>query len=152
MRAKGAGVRALDVPEDKPEGLFASEPLLQEVIDVLGKTDISEIKTSVPYQIDMVRQPLTPADKTFLLSVIGRGPIAVQLLGFADSRIYSTKVKGLWRSVIINNAGKSLLDSLVIARIPPEVPAAPEDLPDALAKIRSVYDWIESDLARGALG
>ena len=152
QKALEYGRETLDVPEDKPEGLFASEPLLQEVIDVLGKTDISEIKTSVPYQIDMVRQPLTPADKTFLLSVIGRGPIAVQLLGFADSRIYSTKVKGLWRSVIINNAGKSLLDSLVIARIPPEVPAAPEDLPDALAKIRSVYDWIESDLARGALG
>ena len=152
QKALEYGRETLDAPEDKPEGLFASEPLLQEVIDVLGKTDISEIKTSVPYQIDMVRQPLTPADKTFLLSVIGRGPIAVQLLGFADSRIYSTKVKGLWRSVIINNAGKSLLDSLVIARIPPEVPAAPEDLPDALAKIRSVYDWIESDLARGALG
>ncbi len=151
-RVLDQGKDAITMPEDKPEGLFAAEPLLTEVQSVLEKTDVSHISTSVPYQVDMVRQPLTPADKSFLLTVVGRGNLSVQLLGFADSRIYSTKVKGLWRSVIINNAGKVLLDSLVVARIPPEVPAAAEDLPEGLNKIRSVHDWIESDLARGALG
>lgn len=146
------GRETIDIPEDKPEGLFASEPLLKEVASVLATTDITKMTTDVPYQVDMVRQPLTPADKSFLLTVIGRGNLSVELLGFADSRIFSTKVKGLWRSVIINTAGKVLLDSLVVAKIPPEVPAAPEDLPDALNKIRSVHDWIENDLNRGALG
>lgn len=151
-KALDQGRETIDIPEDKPEGLFASEPLLKEVAGVLAQTDISQTSTSVPYQVDMMRQPLTPADKSFLLTVVGRGSLSVELLGFADSRIFSTKVRGLWRSVIINNAGKVLLDSLVVARIPPEVPAAPEDLPEGLGKIRSVHDWIENDLNRGALG
>ena len=63
------GRETIDIPEDKPEGLFASEPLLKEVASVLAKTDITKMTTDVPYQVDMVRQPLTPADKSFLLTV-----------------------------------------------------------------------------------
>ena len=79
------GRETIDIPEDKPEGLFASEPLLKEVASVLAKTDITKMTTDVPYQVDMVRQPLTPADKSFLLTVIGRGNLSVELLGFATA-------------------------------------------------------------------
>ena len=44
------------------------------------------------------------------------------------------------------------MDSLVVALIPPEVPAGREDIPTSEAKLRELADWIRRDMARGAIG
>ena len=115
---------------------------------LLSKTD----PDTVPRQIDMVRQPLTPTDRTFILTCIGEGSLSIELSGFAESRIFSTKVRGLWRSVIINNNHKVLLDSLCVTHVPPEVPASLDDMGRSAKLVRETIEWIERDLERGALG
>lgn len=146
------GLDSIPIPEHKPEGLFVALPLLTEIEDNLKHTDLSRLDGEPGKQIDMVRQPMSPADKTFILATLGEGPISIELMGFADSRIFSTKVKGVWRTVILSPSGKTLLHSLTVARIPPEVPASPDDLDDATAKIAEIREWISHDLERGALG
>ena len=147
------GADRVEIPEKLPAGLFAAPAILSEINDALAQTDISKTEPdNVPRQIDMVRQPLTPADKTFILTSIGEGPVSIELSGFAESRIFSTKVRGLWRSVIINNNHKVLLDSLCVTHVPPEVPASLDDMGRSAKLVRETIEWIERDLARGALG
>lgn len=143
-----------NIPEDKeqPDGLFAAQTILAELRQLIDKADLSRIPEGLIDQIDLVHQPLTPTDKSYILASVDRGPITIELIGFADSRIYSTKVRGLWRTVIQNSQGKHMLDSFVVAKIPPEVPTAREDLPLGREKLHEMQRWIQNDLARGALG
>lgn len=151
--AIAAGADRVSIPEKLPSGIFAAPAILSEINDALALTDISQFDPdNVPRQIDMVRQPLTPADRTFILTCIGEGSVSIELSGFAESRIFSTKVRGLWRSVIINNNHKVLLDSLCVTHVPPEVPASLEELGRSAKLIRDTIEWIENDLQRGALG
>lgn len=151
--ALSSGAERVEVPEKLPAGLFAAPAILSEINDALSQCDVTKPDPdNVPRQIDMVRQPLTPADRTFILTCIGEGPVSIELSGFAESRIFSTKVRGLWRSVIINNNHKVLLDSLCVTHIPPEVPASIDDMGTSAKLVRETINWIEHDLERGALG
>ena len=151
--AIAGGAERVEIPEKLPSGLFAAPAILSELNDALAQTDVSKTDPdNVPRQIDMVRQPLTPADRTFILTSIGEGPVSIELSGFAESRIFSTKVRGLWRSVIINNNHKVLLDSLSVTHVPPEVPASLDDMGRSAKLVRDTIEWIEHDLERGALG
>ncbi len=147
------GADRVAMPEKMPAGTFAAAAILTEVNDALSQTDITKMTgDEVPRQIDMVRQPLTPADRTLILTCIGEGPVSIEISGFAESRIFSTKVRGLWRSVIINNNHKVLLDSLSVTHVPPEVPATLDEMPRSAKAVRQTIDWIKHDLERGALG
>lgn len=146
------GLDTIPIPKHKPEGLFVALPLLSEIEDSLQQADLTQFSDQPAKQIDLVRQPMSSADKTFILTTLGEGPVSIELLGFADSRIFSTKVRGVWRTVILSPTGKTLLHSLTVARIPPEVPASMEDLDDATKKIAEIRQWIDDDLKRGALG
>ncbi len=151
--ALSVGADRVVMPEKLPAGLFAAPAILSEINDALALTDVTKTDPdSVPRQIDMVRQPLTPADRTFILTCIGEGSVSIELSGFAESRIFSTKVRGLWRSVIINNNHKVLLDSLCVTHVPPEVPASLEEMGRSAKLVRETIEWIERDLQRGALG
>ena len=58
----------------------------------------------------------------------------------------------LWRTRIINNAGKTLLDAYVIAKVPPEIPISAEEFADGAAKCTDLIEWVRHDLQRGTLG
>lgn len=139
-------------PEKKPDGLFAAGPVLSELRQALKDADLTKIPELPDHQIDLSRQPLNPADMNYILTTLGEGKVDIELSGFAKSRIQASRVKGIWRSRILNNAGKTLMDSLVVALIPPEVPAGREDIPTSEAKLRELADWIRRDMARGAIG
>ena len=102
--------------------------------------------------VELTRQPLAPGDQAYLAGVLGMGEIDVRLSGFADSRIRSTKVRGIWHTQILNHAGKGLLDAYVVGLLPAEVPASPDELEETVAKCREIIGWMEEDQARGALG
>lgn len=140
------GVDAISIPEKKPEGLFAADPILAELSDALKKADLSQIPDLPEHQIDLSRQPLSPADLNYILVTLGQGEIEVELSGFAKSHIQSTRVRGLWRSRILNNAGKALMDSLVVAKIPPEVPAGREDIAPAAERLTEICTCLADDL------
>ncbi len=139
-------------PAKKPEGLFAAQALIAELRETLKEADLSVIPETAVRQIDLLHQPLSPADVNYVLASLGTGKTAVDISGFAKTRIDSTRVKGLWRTRILNNAGKPLMDALTVALIPPEVPAGSDDWPESLKKLDDTIEWIESDIKRGVLG
>lgn len=127
-----------------------------EALRVLSTRDAQvcvqrESLDSSPFQrqIDLLRQPFGAGDLRYILSVIGTGEVSVVLRGFSRSRIDSTRVRGLWRSRIANTEGRLLFDSLVVARIPREIPAGREDFEKSATRVRELTASLESDLFQG---
>ena len=142
----------LKIPNETPEKVFSAPSILLELQAVLEKTNLEYFTHDPAFSIELTRQPLESQDRDFLEGILGVGSIEIWLSGFASAHIRSTTVRGLWNSRLLNNAGKLLLDSIVVARIPPEVPTAPEELDDTVKIASETLHWIEQDLERGALG
>lgn len=142
----------LTIPSETPSNVFAAPSILLELCAALEKTDISKLTYDPAYMIELTRQPLDTQDRNFLRETLGEGNIEIWMSGFANAQIHNTKVRGIWNSHLLNNAGKELLDSLVVARIPPEVPNAPDELDDTVRMASETLQWIEDDLVRGTLG
>lgn len=149
LEACRKGEAAIVEPEEKPAGLFASPAILSELRAALSACDLEKIDpNAVPMAVELSRQPLSPADRTYLNAVLGKGSVEVQMKGFAKSRIEQTRIRGLWRSRILNNAGKELMDAVLVAALPSEIPTTPEDFPLAIAKLTAEIEWLERDIAR----
>ncbi len=153
------GDRGLDrVPElvNPSADVFAAPAILNELQHELeleaAQGRFKGLIDTPAFMVELQRQPLSPGDMTALLSTLGTGDVEVELQGFGHSRFTRTRVKNLWRSRIINNGGKTLLDAFIVARVPPEVPVSPEEFKDALTKCDDLIEWVRGDLERGALG
>ena len=144
--------QAFTMPAQTPQNVFAAPSILLELQTALEKTDITKLTHDPAYMIELTRQPLDMSDREFLRQTLGEGCIEIWMSGFASAQIHSTNVRGLWSSHLLNNAGKELLDSIVVARIPPEVPCAPEELDDTVNVTNETLQWLEDDLERGNLG
>ena len=142
----------IEEPAEKPEGLFAAPAIISELNAAAKDVDFDHFDpTMVPVAVELTRQPLSPNDKDYINKVLGEGTIEVQMQGFAKSTIRQTSVRGLWRSRILNKAGKELLDQVEATPLPPEIPSTAEDLPGAIKKMDDLIEWVELDLSRGAL-
>lgn len=142
----------LTIPNETPQNVFAAPSILLELQTALAKADLTKLTYDPAYMIELTRQPLDTNDREFLQKTLGEGQIEIWMSGFANAHIRSTKVKGIWNSHLLNNAGKELLDSVVVARIPPEVPCAAEELEDTVRIASETLQWLEDDLERGTLG
>lgn len=149
LEACRKGEAAIAEPEEKPERLFAAPAILSELRAALSDCDLEKIDpNAVPMAVELSRQPLSPADRAYLDEVLGKGSVEVQMKGFAKSRIEQTRIRGLWRSRILNNAGKELMDAVLVTPLPSEVPTTPEDFPLAIAKLTGEIEWLERNVAR----
>ena len=145
-QAVAAGASGLPEPRRTAGGLFAAEAVLTELRELLARTDLTTIPDTAAPQLDLLHQPLSPADLNQVLSAVGTGKTTILITGFARTHIDSTRIKGLWRTRIFNHAGKPLMDSLTVALIPPEVPCGREDWPESLKKLKNLIAWLEDDL------
>ena len=134
------------------QDVFAAPAILEELRAAQAAIDWSSIPEDPVFMTELSRQPLSPGDARALLSTLGTGVIEAEITGFARSVIQRTRVRGIWHSRLFNNAGKTLLDAYVAAVIPPEVAASSEAFADTEAKCREIAEWLEADLARGAIG
>ncbi len=132
--------------------VFAAPAILEELRSAQQKLDWSKLPEDPAYMVELTKQPLSPGDSRAILSTLGTGDIQAEITGFAKSTINRTGVRGIWHTKMLNNAGKPLLDAYVCAVIPPEVASPCEAYDDALERCREMADWIEKDLARGAIG
>lgn len=145
------GKETLDIPAQTPEGVFAAPSILQEMKANLEKADLTTIDFNPPPVIELTRQPLERADMVWLNSLLGVGKTEIWLSGFANAHIKSTLYRGIWRSTLLNRAGKGLLDSFVVTLLPPEVPASPDEFEDTARQCHEMIEWLDDDLARGTL-
>ncbi len=149
LEACRKGEAAITEPGEKPAGLFAAPAILSELSAALSACDLEKIDpNAVPLAVELSRQPLSPADRAYLDEVLGKGSVEVQMKGFAKSRIAQTRIRGLWRTRILSNAGKELMDAVFVTPLPSEVPTTPEDFPLAIAKLTAEIEWLERDIAR----
>lgn len=131
---------------------FAAPAILAELAHLRQTADVESLPVGIPPMVELTRQPLSPDDLTALYATLGTGNVEVDCLGFAKSRIMSTKIQGVWLSRIVNNVGKNLLEAYVVAKIPPEIPVSVEEFADGAQKCRELAEWLEHDLERGVLG
>lgn len=143
---------AFDIPAPTPQDVFAAPSILSELKATLEQTDVTVLTHDPAYMVELTRQPLIMNDRAYLTSVLGEGNIDIDISGFANAHIRNTNVRGIWNNHLVNNAGKPLLDSYVVAFIPPEVPSAPEELDDTVRMADETMTWIADDLERGTLG
>jgi hypothetical protein len=147
--AAATGESDIVPPAEQPEGLFAAPSIITELRAALAATDLSKPDPdALPLSVELSRQPLSPQDKTYISEILGSGRVEVNMRGFARSTIEQTRVRGVWRSRILSNANKELLDQVVVCTVPPEVMSSREDIPDALKRLQSKIDWCRSDLDR----
>jgi len=149
IEAAATGESDIVPPAEQPEGLFAAPSIITELRAALAATDLSKPDPdALPLSVELSRQPLSPQDKTYISEILGSGRVEVNMRGFARSTIEQTRVRGVWRSRILSNANKELLDQVVVCTVPPEVMSSREDIPDALKRLQSKIDWCRSDLDR----
>ena len=145
------GDRALEIPAEKPEGLFSSPAILEELSAAQKEANLETLDFNPPHMVELTRQPIEKEDMAWLKSILGVGTTEVWLTGFANARMQSTKYCGIWRSTLLNKAGKTLLDSFVVTLLPPEVPVSPDEFTDTVRECDDLIEWLENDLARGVL-
>mgnify|MGYP002523993636 FL=1 len=151
LEAVQEGAYPLVVPETAPEGVFSSPAILKELASAQTTCNIDVLDFNPPHMVELTRQPVEKADMQWMKSILGSGDTHVWLSGFANARMQSTRYKAIWRSTILNKAGKTLLDSFVVTLIPPEVPTNPEEFSDSVTACRELIEWLEGDLERGVL-
>lgn len=132
--------------------VFAAPAILEQLRTEQRKIDWERLPVDPAFMVEFSGEPMSPGDTRALLSTLGNGNIEVRIKGFAEQRIERTRVRGVWHSRLLNNAGKQLLDGYAVAYVPPEVPAAWEGLEDAHERCVELIQWMEDDLARGAIG
>ena len=149
VEAAATGQADIEQPAAQPEGLFAAPSIITELRAAIAATDLTKPDPDgLPLSVELSRQPLSPQDKTYISEVLGSGRVEVNMRGFARSTIEQTKVRGVWRSRILSNATKELLDQVVVCAVPPEVMSSREDIPDALKRLQSKIDWCRADVER----
>ena len=151
LEAIQVGNYPLVVPEKAPEGVFSSPAILKELASAQTSCKIDTMDFDPPHMVELTRQPVEKIDMQWMKSILGQGDTQVWLSGFANARMQSTGYKAIWRSTLLNKAGKTLLDSFVVTLIPPEVPTSPEEFSDSVAACQELIEWLEGDLARGVL-
>ncbi len=132
--------------------VFAAPAILEQLRSEQEKINWESLSNEPAFMVEFSGEPLSAGDSRAILSTLGTGNIEVRLQGFAESRIERTRVRGVWHSRLINNAGKELLEGYVTAYLPPEVPSAWEALEDAHTRCQELIQWMQDDLARGAIG
>jgi hypothetical protein len=149
IEAAAEGASDIVEPEQKPEGLFAAPSILTELRAAIAASDLGNPDPdALPLSVELSRQPLSPQDKTYIAEVLGKGRVEANMRGFARSTIEQTRVRGVWRSRILSNANKELLDQVVVCAIPPEVMSSRDDIPEAMRRLQSKIDWCRADINR----
>jgi len=151
LEAARLGRSELTVPAEVPEGVFAAPAILKELAAALASGDAAALNFRAAHMIELTRQPIEKIDMQWINTLLGTGEIEIWLSGFANAHIRSTGYRGIWRSALMNRAGKGLLDSFVVSLLPPEVPASPDEFSDTARQCEELLEWLEDDLARGTL-
>lgn len=113
---------------------------------------LAELKTALkqwkpgaaPVTINLSHLPMSADDHAVIDEALGKGSVYMLSRGFGNCRIMSTDVRHVWRVQYLNNSPAKLmiLNTLVVAGLPEEAVAAPEDLEDSCERIRELIEWV----------
>lgn len=90
------------------------------------------------FNLDLL--PLAPADQSWLVDMLGSGPVVVVSEGYGATRIRSTRQAWTWWVQYYNSSDAMILNTLEIAAVPTVACAADDDLADSAQRLRELLD------------
>ena len=88
--------------------------LLTEVVALLERY----LKTGEVGELNLLSQPLSPADLQALEQTLGRGEIEINLQVMGVSQIIETQFSGVWRVIHKDDEGRLVAHTIEIAPVP----------------------------------
>lgn len=126
------------------EGVFVAPAILSEIEEKRFAFDATTFFDREPDWVSLSGQPMLPKDREALDKALPLYPIEIYIDGFAQAKILSTKIKGVWKTGIIHHSGKHLIDGYSVGSCPAEVPNTPEEFEEAIEALAEMKEWIAS--------
>lgn len=125
------------VSTDPGQGLTGqAEALLREIAALLEQLVVEGEVGS----IDLHSLPLSPADLEWLRARLGTGEVSIRLDAGGTSLLRETGVAGVWWVEHRNEMENRIGEFIEVAPVPSLIPAYPEDIAQALARLRAMLD------------
>ena len=96
----------------------------------------------LPHVINLTLLPHTEADLDWLAEALGTGSVTILSRGYGNCRITATALPHVWRVQYFNSMDTLILDTFEVSGLPEVACAAPEDLADSAARLRTVIEAI----------
>lgn len=122
----------------KPAGLANAPALLVELLD----RSAAHRDGDLPHVINLTLLPHTEADLDWLAEALGTGSVTILSRGYGNCRITATALPHVWRVQYFNSMDTLILDTFEVSGLPEVACAAPEDLADSAARLRTVIEAI----------
>ncbi len=126
-----AGLR----PASAPAGVSAA--VLHEVARLLAQL---AAEPALSETIDLHSLPLTDAERAQLRQRLGHGEVDAMLEIAGPTRIVETAYAGVWWVRHADAADRSVLEQIVVARVPALLLAHPDDIADAARRLVAELD------------
>jgi hydrogenase-1 operon protein HyaF len=135
LRTRAAtGPLPLPDPESIPETVTNAPHVLAELI----ARSAVYTATGKTHQLNLDLVPMSDTELTWLVNMLGEGPVVIISAGYGACRIRSTKLAGTWWVQYSNASDALILNSLEITPIPAVACAAPEDIADSAKRLREL--------------
>jgi hydrogenase-1 operon protein HyaF len=105
------------------------------VLHELGAMLAALAEHGEPGVIDLGGMPLSPADRDWLATKLGRGEIDMTLDLDGSSTVRETAFHGIWWIAHHNEKGVATGEFIEVNRVPALVPAHPDDIREAAANL-----------------
>lgn len=121
--------------------------VLAEIAAALSRLVATGEETS----IDLRGLPMTDADRSQLETMLGRGEVSATLTVAGRSEIHETGYNGVWWVIHHGSDERVSSEEIVVGRIPAILPAHPDDIAAADARLRAaLINGVESDNSSSA--
>ena len=122
------------MPAAEPSAMAAA--ILKELEALLERL----LRTGEGGSIDLRSLPLSPTDRDWMGTRLGRGELEIVLEAGGQSRITETGLPGVWWVRHHDEAGTPAAEFIEVAWVPGIVSAHPEDVRDGLERLKRSMD------------
>ncbi len=132
MKLQDIPVSVQPTDNDDAESTF-TPALLAEIADHLEALQ----ERGATHLVDLRGLPMTRSDRSALIGALGRGEITIQVDALGRSEAWETGYAGVWWVEHRSPEGMVVAEHIEIAFVPQIVPAHPDDVRSALARLRA---------------
>lgn len=95
--------------------------------------------------IDLHGLPLDEAERERLRERLGQGEVQARLQAAGETRVDETAFAGVWWVCHADGAGRPVQQQIVVARVPPLLPAHPDDIRAAAGRLAAALGAPSAD-------
>jgi hydrogenase-1 operon protein HyaF len=118
----------------------SAQAVLREISSALGalaRQGAAAPPHAIEETIDLHSLPLSEADRAALATRLGRGEVQATLDVAGATRVFETAFAGVWWVEHADAQGHTMLEQVVVARVPALLPAHPADIESAARRLQA---------------